>query len=144
MSRSGGLLSEAPFFSAAFFILALSLAGIPPLTGFWAKYHLLMEGLGRGFYGSVGVSLLVSVFTLMSMVKIWNAVFWAPGPAPEGAHPKRKRLALLVSLSALLVILASAGSGTLYGVARTAASQAFDREGYRERVFFAPGKPERK
>jgi len=87
--RSLGGLVRAPLLSALFLIPALSLAGIPPLSGFWAKLGLIEAGFLGGQNTIVIVALLTSLLTLVSMMKIWNEVFWKPAPqdAPEPAEP---------------------------------------------------------
>lgn len=72
----GGLLAQYPWLSALFLLAALSLAGMPPLSGFFAKLALLMAGAQEERYVYVGVALLGSFLTLVSMTKIYTSVFW--------------------------------------------------------------------
>jgi len=76
----GGLYAARPWLALLFAVPALSLVGIPPLSGFWAKVLVLQEGLAQGRAVWVGVGLLVSVLTLYSMMKIWMEAFWKPHP----------------------------------------------------------------
>ncbi|GAB3196699.1 multicomponent Na+:H+ antiporter subunit D [Pontibacter aydingkolensis] len=78
--RLGGVYLMHPTLSFLFLISALSLAGLPPLSGFWGKLMLAKGGLEAGNYILVGTSLGVSLITLLSMTKIWNEVFWKPRP----------------------------------------------------------------
>lgn len=69
--------------SIAFVIAAGSLAGIPPLSGFWAKYYLLSATFTLTqqsvlMWILIGAMLLASVMTLLSMLKIWSAAFFEP------------------------------------------------------------------
>jgi len=84
LNRTGGLLHSRPLVAALFLPLAMSLAGIPPFSGFVAKLALVQEGvaLGRGLI--VGVSLAVGLLTLFSMTKIWSATFWGVPMEPAG------------------------------------------------------------
>lgn len=59
-----GAAKSAPIACAAFVLLALSLLGVPPLPGFWAKY-LLMVGL---FGGATNVSIAVAILILLVVV----------------------------------------------------------------------------
>ena len=56
----------------------MSLAGIPPLSGFVPKFALVEAGFAGNSYTIVAASLLVSLLTLFSMMKIWIGVFWSP------------------------------------------------------------------
>jgi multicomponent Na+:H+ antiporter subunit D len=74
-----------PVLAILFLIPALSLAGLPPLSGFFAKLSLLQAGLAVNQFWLVGVALFVSLLTLYSMTKIWTLGFWKPAPAEEEA-----------------------------------------------------------
>lgn len=78
----GGLYARVPALTVLFFIPAFSLGGIPPLSGFWAKFALIKGTLDAQHYVLVGVALMVGALTLYSMTKIWAEAFWKP--APEG------------------------------------------------------------
>ncbi|MFW7381270.1 MAG: proton-conducting transporter membrane subunit [Oligoflexus sp.] len=74
----GAIKKTAPMLSILFVISAMSLAGVPPFSGFWAKYLLLRAFLLQEFYLLAGAMLVTGFFTIFSMVKIWNEAFWKP------------------------------------------------------------------
>ena len=80
----GGLYDHRPALGALFLVPALSLAGLPPLSGFFAKLSLIQAGLDVHQYWIVAVALGVSLLTLFSMLKIWNEAFWKPRQHVEG------------------------------------------------------------
>jgi multicomponent Na+:H+ antiporter subunit D len=71
-----GLIKLAPLIAMVFFLQAMSLAGIPPLSGFWGKLVLFMQGAELGHLALIFATILGGFLTLMSMLKIWIAVFW--------------------------------------------------------------------
>lgn len=77
----GGLRTREPLITAAFGIAALSLAGLPPFSGFVAKFSLILATIDAGALAVGIVALAVSLFTLLSMMKIWAAVFNGKRPA---------------------------------------------------------------
>jgi multicomponent Na+:H+ antiporter subunit D len=81
LDKLGGLYQRRIALAALFLIPALSLAGVPPLSGFFAKLALVQAGLDAGQYVIVAVSLVVGLLTLLSMTKIWNEAFWKEEPA---------------------------------------------------------------
>ncbi|HSI91656.1 MAG TPA: proton-conducting transporter membrane subunit [Adhaeribacter sp.] len=98
LKKLGGVYLQRPFVAILFVIAAFSLAGIPPLSGFWAKFMLAKAGFEAGQTGIVLTSLAVSLLTLFSMTKIWNEVFWKKKPPlvllpgetpPQEADPDR-------------------------------------------------------
>jgi multicomponent Na+:H+ antiporter subunit D len=80
LKKIGGLYKYYPLLGLLFLIPALSLAGIPPLSGFWAKFVVIKAGLEIDQMFIVGVALFVGLLTLFSMTKIWNEVFWKDDP----------------------------------------------------------------
>lgn len=88
LKKLGGLYRTQPFVATLFLLPALSLAGIPPLSGFWAKLALVWAGIGSGHYIVVAAALLVSILTLFSMTKIWSEAFWKPDPAGAEKAPQ--------------------------------------------------------
>src|SRR5690606_11405510 len=80
LKRQGVLYRSQPLLALLFLIPALSLAGIPPLSGFFAKLSLIQAGLGTGYYAIAAAALVVGLLTLFSMTKIWAEAFWKPFP----------------------------------------------------------------
>ena len=101
----GGLYRTFPFLSILFLISAFSLAGMPPLSGFWSKLLLIKAGLESEAYALVVVALIVSLLTLFSMTKIWNQVFWKKPPKVDAHKPLSWPLFLtpLVILAVLIM-----------------------------------------
>ncbi len=85
IKQVGGLVNSYPILAVLFLIPALSLAGIPPLSGFWSKFFVVKAALDIHEYFFVFVALLVGLLTLYSMTKIWNEAFWKnhPGKIPQ-------------------------------------------------------------
>ncbi|WP_244490771.1 Na+/H+ antiporter subunit D [Aureimonas frigidaquae] len=81
LRRSGGLMRSHPALAALFLVPALSLGGIPPLSGFWAKFLVLDASLRAQAYALAGAALATGLLTLYSMSKIWSEGFWKPAPA---------------------------------------------------------------
>lgn len=131
LAKLGGLAIAAPWLALLFLIPAGSLAGVPPLSGFWAKLAIIRAGVEGGAWFAVTAALLAGLLTVGSMVKIWTEGFWKP--APEGAFrpvPRSpRRLALLVVPSAALAALTLAiglHPRPLWELSRRAAAQLLD------------------
>ena len=105
----GGLYHRHPWLAILFVIPAFSLAGFPPLSGFWAKLILIKAGLDAGAYVIVAVALVVGLLTLFSMTKIWDGAFWKPRVAGLSPRPARGGVVLMISpvigLAALTLVI---------------------------------------
>jgi multicomponent Na+:H+ antiporter subunit D len=80
LRRIGGLYAARPGLSLLFAVPALSLVGVPPLSGFWAKLGVLQAALAQGRYVWAALVLVVGVLTMYSMTKVWMEAFWKPHP----------------------------------------------------------------
>ncbi|MGI8459537.1 MAG: Na+/H+ antiporter subunit D [Propionibacteriaceae bacterium] len=81
LNRLGGLAAAAPVLGVLFFVPAMNLAGIPPLSGFVGKLSLLEAGAQAGgflAYLLIGGSVVTSLLTLYALAKVWNRAFWRP------------------------------------------------------------------
>jgi multicomponent Na+:H+ antiporter subunit D len=142
LARVGGLVQRVPLVAVLFLLPALSLAGIPPFSGFVAKLALADAGFAQGQYTVVGVSLLVSLLTLFSMSKIWASAFWGePYVEPRVAAVEGRRFggpALMVLATATLAALSIAvavAAGPLYDLSLRAAEDLVDPSVYTGAVF---------
>nr|WP_322939133.1 proton-conducting transporter membrane subunit [Pseudomonas sp. s4] len=133
LADMGGLYKRMPWLALLFAIPALSLAGIPPLSGFWAKFLLVKASLDAAAWWAAGIALLTGVFTLLSMNKIWNEAFLKPHQGGEEALQTVTgiRAAWLgMSALALLTVLIGLGAGPLIDYAVAAAAQLADPQAY--------------
>jgi multicomponent Na+:H+ antiporter subunit D len=150
LSELGGLSRSAPLIAAFFALPALSLAGLPPSSGFAGKFSLIGAGVGAEEWTIVVVALVVGLLTLFSMTKVWAGAFWgdpvaagdanAPSritvseplrvPGPLGSTLTVGSTAIVVALSIGYVILA----GPIYGLCERAAEQLLDPQIYIDAV----------
>lgn len=70
-----GLYSRAPVEAVLMLIFVLSLAGIPPLAGFYGKYFIFLSLIETGHYALAALGVFYSVFGLYYYLKIANAMF---------------------------------------------------------------------
>ncbi len=80
LKEVGGLFKESPVLAVLFIIPAFALAGIPPLSGFYAKFILIKAGFEGGHYWITGIAVFTGLLTLYSMIKIWNEAFLKKAP----------------------------------------------------------------
>ena len=144
LKNLGGLAASTPWLAILFLIPALSLAGVPPLSGFWAKFAMIKAGLQAEQYLVVAAALAAGLLTLMSMIKIWDEAFWKPAPEvhpDEGSHSTgpltpRRLLLLLGPITVLAGLTVAIGlqPQPLFTVAERAAVQLLDSSAYTQAV----------
>jgi multicomponent Na+:H+ antiporter subunit D len=142
LHRIGGLQRRAPAIAALFMLAALSLAGIPPFSGFVAKLSLVEAGLELDLYAIVAVSLAASVLTLFSMLKIWGGVFWGepdeepPRPLGGPTHRLRSPRLMLGATTAVvgLSLAIAVAAGPIFDLSQRAAASVVDPTTYVDAV----------
>ncbi|MFI5149836.1 MAG: NADH-quinone oxidoreductase subunit N [Bacteroidia bacterium] len=100
-----GLVKKNPLLAGTMTIALLSLSGIPPLAGFFAKYFIFVSALSQGFYWLVGIAILGSLIGVYYYFKIIIAMFFR---APQDESPvtvPADQKALLFVLSLLIIAL---------------------------------------
>ncbi len=112
LSRIGGLVRSAPMIAVLFALPALSIAGLPPFSGFVGKFALVSSGIEVDEWAIVAVSLVVSLLTMYVMVRIWSGVFWGepedPAIASWIASPDSKVPRLMTGSATAVVTLSVA------------------------------------
>ncbi len=143
LDRISGLLTSRPAVAALFALPALSLAGLPPFSGFVAKLALVDAGIGQLAIGIVVVALVGSLLTLLSMIKIWMGVFWgAPDEkALDGTRsvPRRSWSTMMVATATAVAVTLSVAlfAGPLWDMSERAATELIERTPYIEEVMSA-------
>jgi multicomponent Na+:H+ antiporter subunit D len=141
--RLGGLAHLAPVLGVLYFIPAMNLAGIPPLSGFVGKLGLFRAGVAEGgwlVYTVVAAGALTSLLTLYAVARIWNVAFWRSpleaenpepvllDPSPKGALPPT-----MVTATAAMVavgISLAVAAGPLWSLCTRATDDLVDRNAY--------------
>jgi multicomponent Na+:H+ antiporter subunit D len=145
LAQLGGLYRSNGKIAVLFFIPAFSLAGFPPLSGFWAKMILIRASLDIHQYGLAFVAALVGLLTVYSMTKIWAEVFWKPAAQAnhisEAINPPKTSAWMLAPITALalLTILIGFGAEFVFQFAEQAAEELSHPQYYVHAVL---GKPQ--
>jgi multicomponent Na+:H+ antiporter subunit D len=141
--RLGGLAQLSPLLGVLYFIPAMNLAGIPPLSGFVGKLGLFRAGVAEGgwlVYTVVAAGALTSLLTLYAVARVWNVAFWRSpleaedpepvllDPSPKGVLPRTMvaATAAMVAVGVLLAVIA----GPVWAVSTRAAEDLMDQSAY--------------
>ena len=142
LKKLGGIYRSHPWVSMLFLLSAFSLAGVPPLSGFFGKLVLVKAGLGLEQFVVVAAALGVSLLTLFSMTKIWAEAFWKPLPDGTAVNAPGSGMALMlgpiVTLAVLAVVMGVA-AGPFFELAQQAGDQLTNPEPYIRAVLGARG-----
>ncbi|ASO22634.1 multicomponent Na+:H+ antiporter subunit D [Actinoalloteichus hoggarensis] len=118
LRRMGGIAKAYPLVAVLFALPALSLAGIPPFSGFVAKLVLLQGGVDVGTttaYVATAAAVLTSFLTLYAMARIWVLAFWGKGRAPHADPDPTDELIIGTGSTSKSMVVAT-GSLVVFGV----------------------------
>ena len=135
LDKLGGLLKRDWFLGVLFFIAAMSLVGLPPLSDFFGKMVIIREGFfeGQWYLGVIG--LVTGAITLLSMLKIWSYGYWNPDQAPTVNKPEAVKASCKPAYFAITLLVGFAlflglGAEAIYKVAFRAGEQLENPEHY--------------
>jgi NADH-quinone oxidoreductase subunit N len=108
-----GLYKRNPLLAAVLLVLFLSLAGIPPLVGFWAKFNLfaavLSVGAGPIAFSLVALAVALSAVSLYYYLQVLKRAFVMPVADPAGRVEKISvdpvTMIVLVAIAAAVVVM---------------------------------------
>ena len=108
-----GLNERSPWHAFLMLVLMLSMAGVPPFVGFWAKWSVLREVIAAGHVWLAVVAVVFSVVGLFYYLRIVKLMYFdEPGePALVVANPLR----FVISVNALSVLVVGLFPGALLG-----------------------------
>ncbi len=133
LSRSGfeadhlddfkGLSQRSPWFAAIMMVLLLSLAGVPPMVGFYAKLAVLQAALAAGHLGLVVFAVLASLVSAYYYLRVVKLMYFDE-PADTEAIEATGGLRLVLSLNGVAVVLLGVLPGPLMAACVYAMTQA--------------------
>lgn len=143
LDRMGGLYKASPWLAIFFLCQAFSLAGVPPLSGFWGKFIIMLEGVNTGNYVLVAAAIVASILTLVSMLKIWLGAFWSKLPEGTKVHPMARHIQYMTMIVAAMTIVSlciGIFAETFLQYSKTAAESLLNPTIYQEAVLNYRGK----
>ena len=108
MNKMGGLAKNMPHTNITSLIGSLSMAGIPPLSGFWSKFIIVVALWISGHYIYAFVAVLASIITLAYVLSMQKRIFWG---VPQREYPSTKinNFGLMLSSVLLAAIILAVG-----------------------------------
>jgi len=101
LKQLGGLVEKMPLTRTTCTIASASIAGVPPFNGFWSKAIIIFAAAQAHFWGLAIVTIIVSLVTLISFLKVQRYVFL--GELPENLKDVKETKG---SMSAAMIFLA--------------------------------------
>jgi NADH-quinone oxidoreductase subunit N len=119
-----GLAQRRPFMASMLAILMFSLIGLPPLAGFFAKWHVFLAAIDANLYGLAVIGVLASAVSAFYYLRIIKLMYFDEPVREFAAVPGE--LAAVMGVSGFLMVTYFVLVGApLAALARTAAESLF-------------------
>jgi NADH-quinone oxidoreductase subunit N len=120
-----GLARRHPWAAGLLAVFMLALTGIPPLSGFWAKYYVFLSGIQAGLTWLVVVAVISSVISAFFYLRVLVVAYLqepvgedaAAASSPAGRAPA---LGIALGLAGLLTVAIGLAPEALIAAARSA------------------------
>ena len=123
ISDLAGLSSTNPVMATVLTVLMFSLAGIPPLAGFWAKWYVFLAAVEANLWPLAIIGVLTSVVGAFYYLRIIK-IMWFDEPV-GGFVPMAGELRLVLGVSGAFVLLYVLVGGPVEAMAEAAARTFF-------------------
>jgi NADH-quinone oxidoreductase subunit N len=123
IDQLSGLSTTQPLMAFMLALLLFSLAGIPPLAGFFAKFYVFLAAIHAGLYALAVIGVLLSVVGAYYYLRIVKVMYF-DAPA-ERFEPMPPALVAVLGVSGLFTLLFFAYPAPLVAIAQTAAKSLF-------------------
>jgi NADH-quinone oxidoreductase subunit N len=124
ISDLSGLAQTQPGYAFVFAMLMFSLAGIPPLAGFFAKFYVFLAAIEAGLYPLAVIGVVASVVGAYYYVRIVKIIYFDE-PAPAFERAMGPSLAGIIAGSGVFTVLFLLGAAPLITAAGAAAASLF-------------------
>jgi NADH-quinone oxidoreductase subunit N len=123
IGQLAGLSRTSPLMALMLAILLFSLAGIPPLAGFFAKFYVFLAAIEAGLYALAVIGVILSVVGAFYYLRIVKIMYF--DDAVEGFEPMPRTLATVLGASGLLTLFYFVYPAPLVATAGLAAKSLF-------------------
>ncbi len=119
-----GLWKNQPMMAAALLVLMFSLAGIPPMAGFFAKLYVFIAAVNSGLYALAIIGVLASVVGAYYYVRIVKIMYFDE-PAVPFTQPIPSELNTVLVVSTIFTLFYVLFAFWLVGITNSVASSLF-------------------
>jgi NADH-quinone oxidoreductase subunit N len=124
ISDLAGVSRSNPMLAAALALFMFSMAGIPPLAGFFGKLYIFLPAIAAGLYTLAVIGVVASVVGAYYYLRVIKVMYF--DELKEGFEPSQGwEIPWIMAVSALAILLFFVLPGPLFSAAQAAATSLF-------------------
>jgi len=124
ITELAGLSKKRPFVAGIIAVLMFSLIGLPPLAGFFAKWHVFLAAIEQGLFVLAVIGVLASAVSAFYYLRVIKVMYFDEPVAEFAAVPRELTFVLAISGFLVITYFVTVGS-PLAAAARVAAGSLF-------------------
>jgi NADH-quinone oxidoreductase subunit N len=124
VSDLSGLAQTRPGYAFVFAMLMFSLAGIPPLAGFFSKFYVFLAAIRAGLYPLAVIGVVASVVGAYYYLRIVKIIYFDE-PAPPLERKLDPSLSAIIAMAGIFTLFFLVGAAPLVSAAEAAAASLF-------------------
>jgi NADH-quinone oxidoreductase subunit N len=124
VSDLSGLAQSRPGYAFVFAMLMFSLAGIPPLAGFFSKFYVFLAAVRAGLYPLAVIGVVASVVGAYYYLRIVKIIYFDE-PAPALERKMDPSLSAIIGAAGIFTLFFLVGAAPLVAAAEAAAASLF-------------------
>jgi NADH-quinone oxidoreductase subunit N len=124
ITELAGLSKKRPFVAGIMAVLMFSLIGLPPLAGFFAKWHVFLAAIQQNLFVLAVIGVLASAVSAFYYLRIVKVMYFDEPVAEFAAVPRELTFVLAISGFLVVTYFVTVGS-PLAAAARIAAGSLF-------------------
>ncbi len=128
-----GLFRRSPSLAICFVVMALGMAGVPPLNGFLSKWLIVMGAMEAGFYLHAAVIVIAGLMALLYYVPLVQLMF-TPSDETQALVLERSQMGVIQTVVAISVVLFFVANW-VFPVLQEAASNLMYPDSYIDTIF---------
>ena len=119
-----GLSKTSPMMALALAVFMFSMAGIPPLAGFWGKFYIFMAAIDANLVTLAVIGVLTSVVSAFYYLRIIKVMYFDE-PVETFDRPIGRSMGFIMAASTLVILLFTIVPAPLVNAAEAAAATLF-------------------
>jgi formate hydrogenlyase subunit 3/multisubunit Na+/H+ antiporter MnhD subunit len=105
IDKLGGLMKSMPLTGVGFLFSSLSIMGLPPFGGFYAKLMVILATVKEGHFFIAALAVLAAILTMLYLFRLFNGIFLGKARMPNKLEKSRSMVGCVLALGIISLIL---------------------------------------
>jgi len=105
IDKLGGLMKNMPLTGVGFLFCSLSIMGLPPFGGFYAKLMVILAMVKEGHFLIAALAILAAILTMLYLFRLFNGIFLGKMSISNKSEKSRSMVGCVLTLGIISLIM---------------------------------------